>query len=343
MRKLLNTLYITKPDVYLATQGENIVVREQQKTLARYPLHNLQDIVLFTYLGMSPQLMERCMEYGIGIAYMSPQGRLIARIQGSSKGNILLRRTQYRVADDPAQSLDIVRNIIAAKVYNEKWVMERYIRQYEHRLDCRRLQACSLQLTDMLEKVRGASALDTLRGFEGSAQALYFSCFDDMILNQKDDFTFGIRSRRPPLNRVNALLSFMYAVLANDVASALETVGLDAYAGFMHVDRPGRVSLALDVMEELRAPVADRFVLSLINKKVVDAGDFDAESNGAVMLNESGRKKVIAKWQERKKEELTHPYIKEKISWGLVPFIQASLLARFLRNDLDAYPPFLWK
>ena len=330
MRKLLNTLYITKPDVYLATQGENIVVREQQKTLARYPLHNLQDIVLFTYLGMSPQLMERCMEYGIGIAYMSPRGRLIARIQGSSKGNILLRRTQYRVADDPAQSLDIVRNIIAAKVYNEKWVMERYIRQYEHRLDGRRLQACSQQLTDMLEKVRGASALD-------------FSCFDDMILNQKDDFTFGIRSRRPPLNRVNALLSFMYAVLSNDVASALETVGLDAYAGFMHVDRPGRVSLALDVMEELRAPVADRFVLSLINKKVVDAGDFDAESNGAVMLNESGRKKVIAKWQERKKEELTHPYIKEKISWGLVPFLQASLLARFLRNDLDAYPPFLWK
>ena len=198
MRKLLNTLYITKPDVYLATQGENIVVREQQKTLARYPLHNLQDIVLFTYLGMSPQLMERCMEYGIGIAYMSPRGRLIARIQGSSKGNILLRRTQYRVADDPAQSLDIVRNIIAAKVYNEKWVMERYIRQYEHRLDGRRLQACSLQLTDMLEKVRGASALDTLRGFEGSAQALYFSCFDDMILNQKDDFTFGIRSRRRP-------------------------------------------------------------------------------------------------------------------------------------------------
>lgn len=343
MRKLLNTLYITKPDVYLATQGDNIVVREQQKTLARYPLHNLQDIVLFTYLGISPQLMERCMEHGIGIAYLSAKGRLIARIQGKSKGNILLRRTQYRIADDPDRSIGIVRNIIAAKLYNEKWVIERYIRQYAYRIDSRRLQACSMQLTEMLEKVRGASAADTLRGFEGSAQAIYFSCFDDMILNQKDDFSFGIRSRRPPLNRVNALLSFLYAVLSNDVASALETVGLDAYAGFMHADRPGRASLALDLVEELRAPVADRFVLSLINKKVVDAGDFNSESNGAVMLNESGRKKVIVKWQERKKEELTHPYLKEKISWGLVPFIQASLLARYLRNDLDAYPPFLWK
>ena len=343
MRKLLNTLYITKPDVYLATQGANIVVREQQKTLARYPLHNLQDIVLFTYLGISPQLMERCMEYGIGIAYVSPRGRLIARLQGKSRGNILLRRTQYRIADNPAQSLGIVRNMIAAKVYNEKWVIERYIRQYEHRIDSKRLQECSVQLTDLLEKVRGAATVDALRGFEGNAQAVYFSCFDDMILNQKGDFIFGIRSRRPPLNRVNALLSFLYAVLSNDAASALETVGLDAYAGFMHVDRPGRVSLALDMVEELRAPVVDRFVLSLINKRIIHTEDFDEESNGAVMLNESGRKKVIAKWQERKKEELTHPYLKEKISWGLVPFIQASLLSRFLRNDLDAYPPFLWK
>lgn len=343
MKKLLNTLYIMKPDVYLGTQGANIVIREQQKIIARYPLHNLQDIVLFTYLGISPQLIERCIEYGIGIAYLSPGGRLIARLRGMSKGNILLRRTQYRIADDPAKSLGIVRNIIAAKIYNEKWVIERYIRQYAQRIEIQHLQYCSSQLTDMLAKVKNASSIETLRGFEGSAQSMYFSCFDDMILNQKHDFTFGIRSRRPPMNRVNALLSFLYAVLSNDTASALETVGLDAYAGFMHSDRPGRVSLALDLIEELRAPIVDRFVLSIINKKNVTRDDFDIKSNGAVLLNEAGRKKVIAKWQERKKEELTHPYVNEKMYWGLVPFIQASLLARFLREDIDAYPPFFWK
>jgi CRISPR-associated protein Cas1 len=343
MKQLLNTLYITTPDVYLGTQGENIVIRQDDAIIARCPFHNLQDVVLFSYLGMSPKLLERCMKYGIGVAYLSPNGRLIARLKGMSTGNILLRRTQYRVADDPLQSLEIVRNIIAAKLYNEKWTVERYIRQYSQRIQTDHLQLSSQKLTEMMEKVKQAESIDMLRGLEGSAQVVYFSCFDAMILNQKEDFQFGIRSRRPPRNRVNALLSFLYAVLSNDVASALETAGLDAYVGFMHVDRPGRVSLALDLVEELRATVVDRLVLSLINKKVVEAADFNVESNGAVMLNDEGRRKVIVKWQERKKENITHPYLNEKISWGLVPFIQSSLLARYLRHDLDAYPPFFWK
>lgn len=343
MKQLLNTLYITKPDVYLATQGENIVIRQSDNIIARYPFHNLQDIVLFSYLGMSPKLLERCINYGIGVAYLSTNGRLIARLQGKSSGNILLRRTQYRIADNEKESLAIARNIILAKIYNEKWTLERYIRQYEQRIDIKALKVASKDLSEMLNKVKNAGSMETLRGVEGSAQVVYFSCFDNIILNQKKDFQFKVRSRRPPLNRVNALLSFLYAVLSNDIASSLEAVGLDAYAGFMHVDRPGRVSLALDLVEEFRATIVDRFVLSIINKKIIEAKDFDVETNDAVMLNDTGRRKVISKWQERKKEEITHPYLNEKVSWGLVPFIQANLLARYLRNDLDAYPPFFWK
>lgn len=343
MKPLLNTLYVTIPDVYIGTQGEPIVLRKGEEVLARYPLHNLQDIVLFNYLGMSPKLMERCIHYGIGIAYLSPTGRLIARVRGISQGNILLRRKQYRISDHEEESLSIVRNIILAKIYNEKWTIERYIRQYEQRLNIITLKKSSEDLSGMMQKVRYADSLESLRGLEGNAQSIYFSCFDALILNQKESFYFTVRSRRPPLDRVNALLSFLYAVLSNDIASSLETVGLDAYAGFMHVDRPGRVSLALDLIEELRAPLVDRFVLSLINRKIVSDKLFHIETSGAVILNDEGRKTVLMKWQERKKGTITHPYLNEKIPWGLVPFVQSSLLARYLRGDLDGYPPFFWK
>lgn len=343
MRHLLNTLYITLPDVYLAVSGENIVIKQDNKILARYPFHNLEDIVLFSYLGMSPKLIQKCMDYGIGICYLTPTGRFIARLIGPSKGNILLRRKQYRVADDELVSLDISKNIICAKIYNEKWTVERYIRQYEHRMDTGHLTDSSKYLTRLLEKVMEVRNIDELRGVEGTAQVTYFSCFDDMILNQKEDFKFESRTRRPPLNPINAMLSYIYSILSNDVASALESVGLDAYAGFMHTDRPGRISLALDLVEELRAPVADRFVLSLINMNQIKKDDFLYEDNGAVLIKDESRKKIIKLWQERKQKTITHPFLNEKIEWGLVPFTQAMLLARYLRDDLDGYPAFMWK
>lgn len=343
MRQLLNTLYLTLPDAYLGVSGENIVVRQEEKTLARFPLHNLEDIVLFSYLGMSPKLIQKCMEHGIGICYLSTTGRFIARMQGQSKGNVLLRRKQYRIADNKEESLEISKNIIFSKIYNEKWTVQRYVRQYGERIDTQFLKTILTYLTDLSKKVYEVKDIDELRGIEGAAQVAYFACFDQMILNQKDDFKFEKRTRRPPLNPVNALLSYVYSILSNEVASALESVGLDAYVGFMHTDRPGRISLALDLVEELRAPVADRFVLSLINMNQIKASDFIYEDNGAVLIEEEARKSIIKIWQNNKQKKLTHPFLNEKIEWGLVPFSQAILLARYLRGDLDAYPPFMWK
>lgn len=343
MRQLLNTLYITLSDVYLSVSGENIVIRQDDNILARYPFHNLEDIVLFSYLGMSPKLIQKCMDYGIGVCYLTPTGRFIARLRGQSKGNILLRRKQYRFADDENQSLSISKNMICAKIYNEKWTIERYIRQYEHRIDVTHLEQSSEYLTKLLGTIHLVNDVDELRGIEGIAQVTYFSCFNDMILNQKEDFKFETRSRRPPLDPINAMLSYMYSILSNDVASALESVGLDAYAGFMHTDRPGRISLALDLVEELRAPIADRFVLSLINMNQIKKDDFIYEDNGAILIKEDSRKKIIGLWQERKQKTLTHPFLNEKIEWGLVPFTQSMLLARYLREDLDGYPVFMWK
>lgn len=343
MRQLLNTLYITMSDVYLSVSGENIVITQDGKTLSRYPLHNLEDIVLFSYLGMSPKLVQKCMEQNIGICYLTPTGRFIARMQGRSKGNILLRRKQYRVADDAKISLLISKNIIAAKIYNERWTIERYIRQYAERIDVEHLKTASKTLDECMKKASQAEDIDELRGIEGSAQVVYFDCFDDMILNQKEAFKFEFRSRRPPLNAMNAMLSYVYAILSNETASALESCGLDAYVGFMHTDRPGRTSLALDLVEEFRAPIADRFVLSLINMNQIKSTDFLYQDNGTVEMKEDSRKKIIKLWQEKKQEQITHPFLNEKIVWGLVPFAQAMLLARYLRDDLDGYPPFMWK
>lgn len=343
MRQLLNTLYLTLPDAYLAVSGENILIKQEEKTLARYPLHNLEDIVLFSYLGMGPKLVQKCMDYGIGVCYMSATGRFLGRLQGKSKGNVLLRRKQYRLADNESESLEISRNIIFAKIYNEKWTVQRYVRQYSERIDTQHLNNTLDYLTSLSKKVHLTSDMDELRGIEGAAQVAYFSCFDEIILNQKDDFKFEKRTRRPPLNPVNALLSYVYSILSNEVASALESVGLDAYVGFMHTDRPGRISLALDLVEELRTPIADRFVLSLINMKQIKAKDFVYEDNGAVLIKDEARKDIIKVWQGNKQKKITHPFLNEEIEWGLVPFSQAILLARYLRGDLDAYPPFMWK
>lgn len=343
MKKLLNTLFITQPDVYLSLDGDNIVLLKEKERLGRLPLHNLESIYSFGYTGASPALMAYCAERNISLVFLTTNGRFRARLIGKSKGNVVLRKKQYRISDDEALSAKIARNFIVGKIYNNKWIIERMTRDYPLRVDVAQFKEISQHLSSIILAVRDCMDLDRLRGLEGQAALSYNKLFDQMILQQKEDFYFHSRSRRPALDNVNAMLSFAYMLLANDMASALEGVGLDAYVGFLHRDRPGRVSLALDVMEELRGVYADRFVLSLINKKVVNKEDFFKKENGAVIMTDDTRKKFLAAWQNKKQEKITHPYLGEKISWGLVPHAQALLLARFLRNDLDEYPPFLWK
>lgn len=343
MKKLLNTLYITSEDSYLSLDGENIVVFDKESEVGRLPLHNLEGIVSFGYRGTSPALMGACAERNISLCYLTPQGKFLARVVGKVKGNVILRRQQYECSLDETKSLEIVRNCIVGKVYNARWVLERATRDHGMQIDSDRVKKASAQLKDSLERIRTSQSKDELRGFEGEAAKIYFGVFDELILQQKKDFTFQGRNKRPPVDNVNALLSFVYTLLTNMITSALETVGLDPYMGYLHTERPGRASLALDLIEELRPIFADRFVLSLINKKIVSAKDFKKKENGAVLLTDDARKRVITEWQNRKKEVLTHPYLKEKVEWGLVPYVQAMLLARHLRGDLDGYPPLLWK
>jgi CRISPR-associated protein Cas1 len=274
---------------------------------------------------------------------MTPRGRFLARACGESRGGVLLRKRQYRLSDSEAESCLVARNFVLGKVYNSRWSIDRTLRDHALRVDAERLEHAERLLDEALPAVAEARELGRLRGLEGVAANAYFGVFDDLILNQKEHFFFRERSRRPPLDNVNALLSFAYSLLASDCAAAAESAGLDSYVGFLHRDRPGRASLALDMMEELRSIFADRFVLTLINNRIVQDGHFEARESGAVVLTEAGRKVFLIAWQNRKKEELTHPFLKEKLPWGLVPYVQALLLASFLRGDLDGYPPFLWK
>ena len=343
MIKLLNTLYVMTEDCYLTLDGENIVIQDGEKTLGRFPLHTLENIICFTYKGASPALMGACAERNIGMSFFSPRGRFFARVVGKEYGNVLLRKEQYRISDDESRSIAYARNMIVGKVFNCRWSIERTLRDHAHRVDAKKLKNVSNVLYDTLPKIDAAPALNELRGIEGKAAEQYFSVFNDMILNQKDDFEFTKRNRRPPLDNINAILSFAYTVLAGDCANALSSVGLDSYVGFMHGDRPGRMSLALDLMEELRPVLADRFILTLINTKAIQAVHFERQKDQAVLLNDDGRKIFFNAWQKRKRETIKHPYLKEKIEWGLVPYAQALLLARTIRGDLDEYPPFLWK
>ena len=343
MRKLLNTLFVTSEDAYLTIDGENVVVNREKQEVARFPLHTLSGIISFGYAGASPALMGGCARRGVSLSFCTPTGRFLARSVGEENGNVLLRRMQYRAADDPAHSCRIARNMIFGKLHNARWSIERTKRDHALRVDIERLQASIDQIKALYPVVAEEISMESLRGSEGVGAKAYFDVFDKMILQNKADFYFRARSRRPPLDNVNALLSFAYSLLANDCAAALEAVGLDAYVGFLHRDLPGRTSLALDLMEELRPCLADRFVLSLINNRVLQAGDFEHTDSGAVLLTDAGRKKFLQAWQARKRETITHPYLKEKLAWGLVPYVQALLLARYLRDDLDAYPPFLWK
>lgn len=343
MRKLLNTLYVLSEEAYLTLDGENIVIKNGQTVMGRFPLHNLESIVCFSYQGASPALMGACAERNIGLTFFNPQGRYLANVNGKSFGNVLLRKEQYRISDSQERSCLYAVNMMTGKLYNSRWCLERTARDHAHRVNAEKLKQVSAELKEGIRKIRRIKDLDSLRGIEGEMATRYFSVFDEMIINQKESFQFRERSRRPPKDEINALLSFAYTLLAGDCANALESAGLDTYVGFMHRDRPGRKSLALDLMEELRAVMADRFVLTLVNMKVIRPEHFEIHQDEAVILTDEGRRQFLAAWQEKKREELTHPYLGEKVQWGLVPHIQAQLLARTIRGDLEQYPPFLWK
>lgn len=343
MKKLLNTLYVTSEDSYLALDGENIVILVGERELGRLPLHNLEGIVSFGYRGTSPALMGACAERNISLCYLTPQGKFLARVTGKIKGNVILREQQYECFMNDERSLEVAQNCIVGKIHNARWVLERATRDHSMQVDVEKLKSSSEYLKKSLNAVRSCELKEQLRGFEGEAAKIYFGVFDELILQQKKDFTFSGRNKRPPLDNVNALLSFVYTLLTNTITSALETVGLDPYVGCLHTERPGRVSLALDLIEELRPVLADRFVLSLINRKMISKKGFKKKENGAVLMEDETRKIVLTEWQNKKKETLTHPFLKEKVEWGMVPYVQAMLLARYLRGDLDGYPPFLWK
>lgn len=343
MKQLLNTLFVTSEDIYLSLEGENILANRDKEVIARYPLHTLQTIVSFSYSGASPALMGACAGKGIGLAFCTPNGRFLARVCGESSGNVLLRREQYRIADDPQRSCAVARYMIFGKLSNSGASIQRTMRDHAPRVKNCGMEEAVSQIRQLLPQTLEVTNMEMLRGLEGVGAAAYFGVFDHMLLSRKEDFFFHGRNRRPPLDRVNAMLSFAYSLLAHDCATALESVGLDSYVGFLHRDRPGRESLALDLMEELRPCMADRFVLTMVNNRVIKREDFQTQDSGAVLLTDNGRKKFLKAWQERKRDTLTHPYLNEKMSWGMIPYVQALLLARYLRGDLDAYPPFLWK
>ena len=343
MKRLLNTLYVTGTNRYLSLDGENVVVLEEREEIGRVPLHNLQSIVTFGYTGASPALMGACAKRNIDLTFMSGNGRFLARVTGEVKGNVTLRKQQYRVSENKEKSISIAKNFIFGKVYNARWILERAARDYPLRLDADKLKEKSAFLYHSLQEIRACDNASNLLGLEGERASVYFSVFDQLILQQKESFFFHERSRRPPLDNVNAMLSFTYSLLAGMCGSALEAVGLDPYVGVYHTDRPGRMSLALDVLEELRGVMADRFVLTMINKRIIKKENFIQKENGAVILDDSGRKIFLNAWQEKKQDIIKHPFLNEKMEWGMVPHAQAMLLARFLRGDLDEYPPFLWK
>lgn len=343
MKKLLNTVYVNNPDRYLSLDGENLVISQNGDEVGRVPLHNIDRIMTFGYTGASPALMGKCAEDGIELVFMKSNGHFLARVEGSVNGNVFLRREQYRIADSAEKSLAVAKYMITAKLYNSRWSLERAVRDHAPKIDAESFKKKSVYLNEASRKALGSEDIDSLRGIEGEGASVYFSVFDDMILQQKEDFCFKTRSKRPPLDNVNALLSFAYSLETGMCASALEAVGLDPYVGFMHTDRPGRKSLALDLVEEFRVPMCDRFVLSMINKRIITGDDFFRREDGAVMLTDEGRKNFLGAWQKKKYEEITHPFLKEKIEWGMLPYVQAMLLSRYIRGDLDCYPPFMWK
>ncbi len=343
MRKLLNTLYVTTQGAWLARERENILVRVEQETRLRLPIHTLGGIVCFGQVSASAPLLGLCAERGVSLSFLTEHGRFLARVQGPVSGNVLLRREQYRRADDSQGTASLSATLVAAKIANSRTVLQRALRDHKPKKSDQ-IQATIAHLASLLRSIRGRDLdLDAIRGTEGAAARAYFEVFDPLIRHPDRRFRFKGRNRRPPTDPVNALLSFIYTLLRHDVGAALETVGLDPAVGYLHRDRPGRPGLALDLMEELRAPLADRLALSLINRKQVNPKGFRTTESGAVTMDDETRKTVLVAWQERKRDKLRHPFIEEEIEIGLLPFVQAQLFARHLRNDLDAYPAFIWR
>ena len=328
MRQLLNTLFVLSEDAYLSVNGENVVISREQKEVARFPLHTLEGILCFSYAGASPALMGACVQRGVDIAFFSPRGQFLARTVGEEHGNVLLRQTQNRVSDDPYQSCRYARGFILGKVYNARWVLERATRDHPQRVPVKTLKTAAAQMAQSLPLIASCEDPAQLLGLEGEAAKLYFGVFDHLVLQQQSDFRFTSRSRRPPLDNINALLSFAYTLLTRDCTAALESAGLDPYIGFMHRPRPGRRSLALDLMEELRAVYADRFVLSCVNRKIITAKHLQKQESGAVLLTDDGRRAFLGAWQSKKQEQITHPFFKREDSVG----------ARALRAGTPARP-----
>ena len=343
MKKLLNTLYVTTQNAYLFKEGASVVVKIEGKNRLRLPLHTLDGIVTFGAVSLSPFLMAACAEAGVTISFLSQYGRFLARVHGPVTGNVRLRREQYRRAESPEKAREPALFMLKGKLHNSRAVLRRFLRDYPAATDAEAIAAGQRRLTDQLRRLDSEPALPAMRGLEGEAAATYFGLFGKLITAGGRDFTFSCRSRRPPRDPVNALLSFTYTLLVHDCRSALEGVGLDPYVGFLHVDRPGRPGLALDLMEEFRSWLADRLALSLINRQQLQANQFRRSKSGAVLLDEAGRKEVLTAWQKRKQDEITHPFTGEKVAVGLLFHLQARLLARYLRGELDGYPPFLWK
>lgn len=343
MKKMLNTLFVTTQGSYLAKDGDTVAVRVEKQTKLRIPIHTLGQIICFGQVSASPALMGLCGKQNVLLSFLTEYGKFLARVSGPVSGNVLLRRQQYRRADGQQQSMEIARPVVIAKTTNCRSVLMRVRRDRPESGGSDQFKKAESYLTHSLEVMQSADTLDLLRGLEGEAARIYFNVFDYLISSQKEDFKFKQRTRRPPLDNINALLGFVYMLLAHDVTSALEAVGLDPAVGFLHTDRPGRPSLALDMMEEFRPSLADRLVLSLVNRQQVRGSGFTATESGAVTMNDATRKEVLIAWQKRKQEEITHPFTGEKVAIGLLPYIQALLLARFLRGDLEGYPPFFWK
>lgn len=342
MKKLLNTLFVTTQGAYLSKKGDTVLVNHEHEVKLRVPIHNLGSIVCFGNVSCSPFLLGLCGENNVTLSFLTKNGRFLARVQGPVSGNVLLRRQQYRQADDPASTAGVACSIVTAKIANSRIVLQRAMRDHAEINNGSCLKRAIDNLQQQIEQLQSKKDVDRIRGIEGQTSAVYFGAFDYLISCNKEHFFFRERSRRPPLDNMNALLSFIYTLLVHDVRSALESIGLDPAVGFLHRDRPGRPGLALDLMEELRPYLADRLALSLVNRQQVKPEGFIKTESGAVTMDEQTRKTVLVAWQKRKQEEITHIFLQEKISVGLIAHIQAQLLARYLRGDLDGYPPFLW-
>ena len=343
MKNHLNTLFITTQGSYLFKEGETVVVKVEKETRLRVPIHTIGGIVCFGQVTCSPFLMGFCAGNNVEISFLSEYGRFLARVQGPVSGNVLLRREQYRRADNPETSVKITKSVLTGKLANCRTVLNRALRDHSDKLNTDEVQRASKRISDSLYRLQREDSLDVLRGIEGEAAHTYFRVFDHLITSQKKDFFFNNRNRRPPLDNVNCLLSFIYTLVMHDVRSALECVGLDPCVGFLHRDRPGRPGLALDLMEEFRPFMAERLVLSLINLCQVQKKGFKKADSGAVLMNDETRKEVLTAYQKRKQEEIMHPFLDEKVTIGLLFHTQALLFARYLRGDMDGYPPFVWK